>query len=222
MKRIHVLVEGQTEETFVRNLLQPYFWLLETDLNPVIVVTKRTRSGQTFKGGMTAYKKVRNDIQRLLDDTSAVLVTTMLDYYGLPNDFPGYDSLPDGTGYQRTKYLTEKFKEEINNQRFAPFLMLHEFEALLFVSPETIASAFPSLQIIDEFTKIRSGFSSPEEINDGAETHPSARIQKLIQSYQKPLHGSLITQRIGLELLRAECSHFNSWLNQLEIIASGK
>lgn len=222
MKRIHVLVEGQTEETFVRNLLQPHFWSLETDLNPVIVVTKRTRSGQTFKGGITAYTKVRNDIQRLLIDTSAVLVTTMLDYYGLPNDFPGYNSLPDGTGYQRTQYLMEKFKEEINNQRFVPFLMLHEFEALLFVSPATIATAFPALQILDEFTKIRASFSSPEEINDGAETHPSARVQKLIQGYQKPLHGSLITKRIGLELLRAECSHFNSWLNQLEAIASEK
>ena len=58
---------------------------------------------------------------------------------------------------------------------------------------------------------------SPEHINDGINTHPSARLAKILKpSYDKPFHGSAVAQRIGLERIRAECRHFDAWLTRIE------
>ena len=152
----------------------------------------------------------------MLSDSSAITVTTMIDYYGLPIDFPGYSSIPNGSCYERVSHLTKKFQENINHPRFLPFLTLHEFEAFLFVSPEKIEQRFPGLEIMNEIKKIRDNFSSPEEINDGQNTHPSARIKLLINKYKKVVDGIIIAEKIGLEKIRDKCCHFNQWLEQLE------
>lgn len=87
-RKAFILVEGQTEETFVKNVLSEF--LPEgLFLQPVIIAKKRVNSGGKFKGGVPRYPKVRNEIVRLLGDFSAVIVTTMLDYYALPPSFPG-------------------------------------------------------------------------------------------------------------------------------------
>ena len=78
MKRVLVLVEGQTEETFVRDVLAPHLLDRNVALIPKILVTKRVKSGGHFKGGVTSYDKVKGDVQRLLADTHAERVTTML------------------------------------------------------------------------------------------------------------------------------------------------
>ena len=137
--KIHILVEGLSEETFVTEVLQPHLQKLEVEPNPVLVTTKRTKGGPTFKGGVSSYQKIRNDLQLLLRDTSAKLVTTMLDFYRLPPDFPGRKTLPRGSCYKRVDYLETKFQADIDHRRFLPYLQLHEFEAMVFASPEHIA-----------------------------------------------------------------------------------
>ena len=52
MKRVLILVEGQTEETFVRDLLEPHLSRRGVFPVPILAKTKRTTSGQTFKGGI--------------------------------------------------------------------------------------------------------------------------------------------------------------------------
>jgi hypothetical protein len=130
MKKVLIYVEGQTEETFVRDVLAPYLWqTCQIILTPTLAHTKRTKSGQTFKGGIVSYEQVKGDIQKLLGDSSAALVTTMIDYYDLPNNFPGKASLPKGTPYDRVRHLEKAFANDIGHPRFLPFLVLHEFEA---------------------------------------------------------------------------------------------
>ena len=94
MKRVLILVEGQTEETFVRDLLNPSLAPHDLYLIPTLVKTKRVKSGPDFKGGVTQYSHVRKDLVRLLQDTNATAGTTMLDFYGLPSGFPGFDKCP--------------------------------------------------------------------------------------------------------------------------------
>ena len=89
MDRVLILVEGQTEERFIKSILQPHLSAFGVHVEPKIVTTKRVKSGPDFKGGITNFGKVENDIRLLLGDTNAALITTMLDYYGLPSDFPG-------------------------------------------------------------------------------------------------------------------------------------
>lgn len=92
---------------------------------------------------------------------------------------------------------------------------------MLFVSPEIIATAAEEKGSRREKAKrslaaVRAAFNSPEEIDDGPDTTPSKRIVSKVPGYRKPLHGPLITQRIGLGAIRAECGHFRKWLDWLE------
>ncbi|PID85988.1 MAG: hypothetical protein CSB13_05290 [Chloroflexi bacterium] len=227
MRRVKILVEGQTEEAFVNGLFFDYFLKRNILITPILLTTKRVKNrnvrekatfGRLFKGGVSTYGKVKRDVLKVLGDKQAV-VTTMIDYYGLPGDFPGMDSLPRDNGYKIVRHLEKEFRDDIGTPRFRPFLALHEYEALLFSQPEKIAEAFPEQDVRKDLQAIRNKFSSPEEINQGQETHPSARIMKHIPSYRKPVHGLLIAKKIGLAIMRRECVHFDEWLAWLESLA---
>lgn len=57
---------------------------------------------------------------------------------------------------------------------------------------------------------------NPELINDGPETAPSKRIERLIPEYDKVIAGKQIAREIGIETLREKCRHFGEWLSRLE------
>lgn len=214
MTRVLVLVEGQTEETFVKEVLAPYLATRNIYLQYTILKTRREIDRPDFKGGVVSYRQIRGDVQRLLNDTAAAAVTTMLDYYGLPRDFPGRTGLPTGDCYARVAHLEAAFASDIGDRRFIPFLTLHEFEALMFADPEAIAGEFPAARA--DLHAIRDAFGSPEEINDDPDTAPSKRLDDLLgNAYQKTLHGPLITMTIGIETIRRECRHFNEWVERL-------
>jgi hypothetical protein len=216
MKRVHILVEGQTEETFTKELLVPYLLGVDIFITPIILTTRINVAGPNYKGGVNSYQQVRKETLRLLGDTSVAAVTTMLDYYGLPNDFPGKTTMIVGSCFERVAYLEDSFRADIGHPSFMPYIALHEFEALLFSSPSIMAAAFPKANLEQELQKIRDSYNSPEEINDGSTTHPAARIKSLIPEYQKRLYGPLIASRIGLDEIRSVCSHFDEWLTSLE------
>lgn len=79
MKRILMLCEGQTEETFVKDILNPHLVAYQRWAVPTLAVTKRTAAG-SHRGGITSYAKLRRDIANLLRDSDARCVTTMIDY----------------------------------------------------------------------------------------------------------------------------------------------
>ncbi len=216
MKRILMLCEGQTEETFVQRILAPHLHQFDKHPIPTVLVTKKVQSGQGFWGGVTSYERIRRDVRNLLKDSNAVCVTTMLDYYGLPGDFPGKSTLSGATPYQRVSHLEDAFARDIGDSRFLPYLMLHEFEALLFVDVSAVAQVMDRPAPPQSFGDL-SRFSAPEEINDGRDTHPSVRLQQGLPGYSKALHGPLAVERIGLASIRARCPHFNNWLENLEM-----
>lgn len=85
MTRVHVFVEGQTEETFVRDVLAPYFVHYSVYLTPILALTS-----PGHKGGIVRYSKIKPQLTRLCRQDRGATITTMIDYYGLPTDFPGY------------------------------------------------------------------------------------------------------------------------------------
>lgn len=216
MKRVLVLVEGQTEERFMKDVVCPHLWEINLDLNPKIAVTKRVKSGPDFKGGITDYQKVANDVNRLLSDTDAVAVTTFIDYYGLPSDFPGMTSRPPGNPIQRVGHVETEWRNQIADLRFHPYLMTHEFEALLFAKPDELSAALNVPNVLSQLEEVRASFSTPEEINESPESAPSKRILSISPGYQKTVHGPMVAGRIGLQLIREQCTHFNDWLGWLE------
>jgi hypothetical protein len=89
MKRVLVLVEGPTEDRFVKDLLRPHLQTYGIIPISTILTTKRVKAGTDFKGGVRSFEQVESDLRRLLRDTDAALITTMLDYYGFPKQFSG-------------------------------------------------------------------------------------------------------------------------------------
>ena len=220
-KRVLILVEGQTEERFVKDVLAPHFFGRQLFFFPTILVTKRVKDGSNFKGGVTNFAKFQNDARRLLDSSGDALVTTLLDYYRLPAGFTGMESRPvHGTALQRVTHVEASIAQHFDSlPNFLPFLVLHEFEAWLFSSAEALPRALNESRKQPEFAAIRASVATPEEINERPEFAPSKRIEKMFPAYKKTLHGPMTAQRIGLEIIRAECPHFNDWMNRLETFA---
>ena len=74
----------------------------------------------------------------------------------------------------------------------------------------------PDAEASDELKAIRDEFGTPEKIDDDPQTAPSKRIERFFPVYQKPLHGTIAAKRIGVEVIRRECPHFNKWLSAPE------
>lgn len=231
--RINFIVEGPTEEIFVRDMLKEPLALkgiyvkarsVEFRRRP-IKGAKYIKAGKQFKirrGGLLDYYKAKNDINRWISEDREAYITTMFDFYALPDNFPKYDDAKRYTDpYKKVKLLEDAFKDEVRNSRFIPYIQLHEFEGILFsdiFAMDEVLRPFHGSKLT-ELKAIRDAFASPEEIDDGEETAPSKRLLDLYKSYEKPVEGSRIAQRIGLDTIRTECKHFNEWLVGLEALA---
>ncbi len=218
--KISILVEGQTEETFVNQVLAPYLLTYHVFPVPIIIRTTIEENGTVHKGGFVKYAQIRKQILRLSDDSSAGIVTTMMDYYALSKSFPGKEGIQGSNCFERVEYLEKMWADDINRRKFLPYLQLHEFEAILFTSPSEISNSFPRTNNINKLLEdVRKEFHSPEEINDNPNTNPSKRIIRIIPGYQKVFHGPLIAGRIGLKKVKSECRHFSDWLDKLKNVA---
>lgn len=223
--RVLILVEGQTEHRFVQNMLVPHLAERGVYLASTIYTTKNVPGQPQAKGGLHkhSYEKLKRELRLLLSKSGTATITTMIDLYALPENFPGLKTqqLPAGTPYERVAHLERAFAADIDHGRFIPYLNLHEFEGLLFSAPEKIAAQFQPDKKAD-LQAIRAEFQTPEEINEGSETAPSKRILKLLPAYNKRLHGTLIANDIGLAAIRSQCPHFDQWVTTLENLNSEK
>lgn len=216
MSRILILAEGLTEKTFVEGTLAAYLHLKGIYPRATVIPTRHNPEGADYKGGIVSYGKVKPEIQKLLGDTNAALVTTMIDFYSLPSDFPNYKNMPSGTPHQKVAFLEKSLAADIDHIKFFPYFALHEFEAMLFADPTKIAEVLDAPQKLPDLQNIRSQVKNPEIIDD--QHPPSKRLQALFPTYDK--HSYLSADEIGLERIRAECPHFNEWLVKLENLGS--
>jgi len=169
---------------------------------------------------------MKDDIQRFLKQETSpdVRFTTMIDLYGLMQDFPNFDSAKSLQPRLRINALEAAFYQDINDRRFIPYIQLHEYEALLFSDIQCLNSQFENRENqINELATISSQFESPELINDGPQTAPSKRIIQHIPEYEnrKVMVGSLAAEHIGLPKLRSRCPHFDEWIKKLESPGNG-
>lgn len=210
MNRIFIFCEGQTEETFVRDVLSTFFELQNLYVYPIIFSTSTGH-----KGGISSYSKVKKQLEIKCKEDSSSWVTTLVDYYGLPDNWIGLDESKSSVSvFNKVLTIEENWQQDMGCNNFIPNLLVHEFEALLFSKPEKFLDWFEQ-EDVESLIKETAGFETPEHINNSKITSPSKRILKLLDSYQKPLHGSLIAQEIGLDEIRNHCQHFNSWVEKL-------
>jgi len=226
MSRLLIHVEGETEETFVNELLSRHLYRQGyKKVSARIVGNARLRDR---RGGIRAWSAVRKDILNHLKEDPNCLSTTMVDYYALPKTgdkaWPGREAAGTVPFARKAATVEDALLADIcqgmgfgfDVRRFLPFVMMHEFEGLLFSDCDRFSRGIGLPELAAEFQAIRDQFSSPEEINDSPVTAPSKRVKELVQGYEKPLMGTLAILEIGLDVIRNECPHFREWLARLE------
>ena len=222
--RLHFIVEGQTEETFVNQVLKPHLGDRHVWADARCVLTSR-RGGVKYRGGFRNYEHPRRDILSWLreDQNADARFTTAFDLYRLPSDFPGYgDTQAAADPYEKVRILEVALRNNIGDWRFIPYLQLHEFETLLLSEPDQLAAHFTDGQAgIQNLVAMADQVANPELINDGPDTAPSKRIIAEIPEYagMKASAGPIVAGKIGLANLRFRCRHFGEWIDQLEGLA---
>lgn len=226
MSRLLIHVEGETEETFVNEVLGPY--LYSRGYSRVSARLMGNARQRDRRGGIRPWVTVKEDIVTHLREDPQSLASCMVDYYALPQTaeraWPGRQLAGSLPFPQKAPVIQEALLAEIcsemgNNfdpRRFLPYVMMHEFEALLFSDCELFARGIGRQDLAPRFQQIRNGFETPEEIDDSPATAPSKRVLALVPGYEKPLMGALAVLEIGLDAIRAQCPHFRSWIERLE------
>ena len=222
MKRIILVVEGDTEKEFVDKILSPY--LYSNGLQSVSCFKiKHT------KGGLTKYRHFKTDLINCVYE-SDVLISSLIDFYAIPKDFPRYEEATSIVNRsERLIFLEEAIKEDIEKEQkkqfpnLIPYIQLHEFEALVFASIEGIRSLYSESEAdFTELERIVGAYPNPEDINDSPQTAPSKRLKndQLIKGYSKVNDGIMIIEEIGIESILEKCTRFAKWVNTL--IEKGK
>jgi hypothetical protein len=223
MMRLFLHVEGQTEETFVNEVLAEHL----RSAGYFDVRARLAGNIRKQRGGIGSWQEFRRDILQHLKEDRTAIHAIIVDYYALPHDWPGRAEAQNknSTSEKATHVeaalladISEEMRARFDPRRFVPLVMMHEFEALLFSDPVRFAQGIGRTDLAGGLREIRDGFQSPEDINDSVESAPSKRIVKLFPGYQKRLSGTIAVMEIGLGMIRSECPHFNDWLNRLEAL----
>jgi hypothetical protein len=206
---LYILCEGPTEAFFVSTVLNPWLQLQGKYATAI------------GADGLRPFSKVQREIQLLLRNPLA-RVTTLIDYYGMPPDYPGmpHRGLPPGNltaVYAEVARLETALNASIVSPRFYAHYMLHEFETLAFVHPASVEAqrsrlGGPSVEPQVAAILAAAG-GQPELVNDSPHTSPSHRLIGLWppNQYQKTVDSVGIVQRIGFPRLQARCPHFQAW-----------
>lgn len=228
MMRLYLFVEGRTEQTFADTVIKPHLGELGVSVENAVLIAHARKKGKVHRGGGRNYAAMKNDILRFLrqDKREDVFFTTMIDLYALHAKFPGREEaeklrhLPQ----QRVKFLEESFAKDIDDQRFIPYIQLHEYEVYLFSDPSWFEYFYDHhRKEIAVLQALANAYTTPELIDDGEHTAPSKRIIAQLPDYDaaKSVEGPQVAELIGLETIRVKCPHFDAWLSTLEKLAEG-
>jgi hypothetical protein len=224
---IYVVVEGKTEQTFVKYVLAPAMAVNNVFMQAALI------GKPGHKGGDVRFDKAKGDIGMFLKQRPDIYITTMFDYFRIEPTWPGkaevLRTLGGGTSLTSTE-KAERLESETFTQikglfpghnveeRFIPYIEMHEFEAILFSNASILAEQIGIDQsLIDAILEECGG---PEDINDRAQTAPSKRLQSLCGYDRKVAMGKTISESIGIETIRSKCPHFNEWLTKIEALQS--
>jgi hypothetical protein len=96
VRSIYLLAEGQTEYEVVDTVIQPHLEAVGFHVRKTVLVTRPAAAGDPARrGGVSRWGKLEGEIRRILRDPTIDLMTTMIDYYGLPADVPGMAGRPN-------------------------------------------------------------------------------------------------------------------------------
>ncbi|MCW3787229.1 DUF4276 family protein [Plebeiibacterium sediminum] len=208
MKRLVFIVEGDTEIILVEKIIMPYL-VAQGITNPVNCQTITTNRKQNKKGGVSTYGKFKNEVNRTLRQGN-VLVTTLIDFFKLPADFPEFTHDSHNIGDIETAIL----KDFGDNENFIPYIQRHELEALMFSSRDGFDLVIDDEKKIALIDAINKEYPNPEDINNSPQTAPSKRLGKIF-NYDKTGDGEMILEMVGIEPMLEKCPRFAEWIGKI-------
>lgn len=166
----------------MNQMLAPHLQKLGVTCHPTLFGKKLKHDNPEAPGGIFKYDPVYKHINAALRQYSSAnsYVTTMVDFYAFPQDFPAYLELAQEIDSLRRVVSFEEamFNQMMREERFIPYIQLHEFEALIFSRLEALRTEFEDakdLKGLDRLIASMSGMK-PEEINQTKTGAPSKRL----------------------------------------------
>lgn len=213
MKRLYIVVEGQTERDFVKDCLFPYL-NEKYGIESVIPIVINTNPNE--RGGFSKYSDLEKNIKNILHSKSVDLVVSMfVDFYRMPPNVPGFAEAKKLSSHiEQVEVVERSIDERINDRRFHSYIQLHEFETLLFSSNAGFEAWFTRKESVQTL-KIVEGFHNPEDINTTPQGAPSKRILAIKPNYDKVIEGNFIAQTIGMQVIIDKCPRFSKWVASL-------
>jgi hypothetical protein len=220
VQSIYLLAEGQTEYEVVDTVIQPHLEAVGFHVRKTVLVTRpAVAGGPARRGGVSRWSRLESEIRRILRDPTIDLMTTMIDYYGLPADVPGMANRLDTEPLERVSVVEAAIAATIGDERFVPHLVLHEFETWVLAAAVQLGHLADDRRLAAQLRGIVAEHGGPENVNDGASTAPSKRIRALYPAFNKTFEGPLAVADLGLGELRKVCPHADAWLHRLESLA---
>ena len=211
------IVEGKSEVQFVEDKLIPYLYSKGIALGwSLRAQTINTNVKQQKKGGVGSYQKFKNDLIRTAHNDESVFVTTLVDFFRLPSDFPCFTDNSNMIN-EIESAIRNDLEDDIPSNHFFPYIQRHEFEALMFANVDGFRMVVDDERQIEELSVIVNSYKNPEDINGGPDTAPSKRLSNIFP-YNKVLHGEFIMGEISVDEIRSRCPRFDMWIENIEFV----
>ena len=141
-------------------------------------------------------------------------MTSLVDFYGFEHKQP--DEALEDLEARIDEAVQQRDPHQSRTVTQFACVQQHQFEASLFADPAGF-EVLPDLppDATRALGSVAQQFATPEEINDHRETAPGKRIQSIIPSYHKRLHGPLAAGTVGLETTRASHPRLHAWVTHL-------
>jgi len=227
MVDVLIVCEGHTERDFCKAVIAPHLagWGIRF---------AGTLAGKADKKrlGIGRWALYRKEALRLAGQQGRH-VGVLVDYYGMPTDWPGREQASQQAIDNRGQFVENSLRDDLPELtgRFHPCVALHEYESLLFVEPEStsltlsVAEGCLDEAVVDKrgaaLAAIKDSFQGHvERINDSYETKPSKRCQNIFTGYDKVFSGVEAAKEAGVTTLRSGCPWLHRWLTALESLGA--
>ena len=223
---VEVIVEGLTENKFIKEVLAPY-WALRGIYThaPVIRTREDKKAGIVYKGGNIRFERIKTRVAQFLKQRSDTLVASFVDFYGI-KEWPGLEQIQTSDTPEQIAQrlnsdayhiISNEYAEWLSPQRYYPFTAVHEFEAFLFSDSRILSEHLSISQ--EKIDAVLEECGSPEAINNSYKTAPSKRLEAWTNGvYGKTTDGVVIAKAIGIERIRRACPNFDVWLKSIEAL----
>ncbi len=164
MTRLLVIVEGPTEESFINNVLAPELWPNEVYAKAIIIGVP----GQ--KGGRVNYARLSKDVLNVLKQDHTAYCSTMVDFYGLGEGFPGHPPPHNVANIEKARHVEAAVRSDIIDRipdfrpaiRFMPYIQLQYCPAISRTDSVGWSNQLKGLGSLKAEVRVKWGFSQKE------------------------------------------------------------